>query len=247
LKKNVARRSFPIAAMFACFLAGIATGWWLHASGPPKPVDDLKSVAPSVRAPSSPPALDEPPASARESHDFLEVERRAIPLIGRTGVGRTLEADEAVDELRDRKLRLPLDNVRAESLKGGFAERRANGKGHQHEAADILAPRNTPIHAVEDGTIVKLFVSKAGGQTIYQFDPTSRFCYYYAHLERYAIGLREGQHVERGDVIGYVGTSGNAPRETPHLHFAVFILTPEKNWWQGVPLDPYLVFRKSST
>jgi peptidoglycan LD-endopeptidase LytH len=244
LKKSTARRSFPIAAMFACFLAGIATGWWLHASGPPRPVDDLKSVAPSVRAPSSPPALDEPPASALGSHDFLEVERRAIPLIGRTGVGRTLEADEAVDELRDRKLRLPLDGVKVESLEGDFAERRTDGKGHQHEAADILAPRNTPIHAVEDGTIAKLFLSKAGGRTIYQFDPTLRFSYYYAHLERYAVGLREGQRVKRGDVIGYVGTSGNAPETTPHLHFAVFVLTPERNWWQGVPIDPYLVFRK---
>ena len=71
-----------------------------------------------------------------------------------------------------------------------------------------------------------------------------RFSYYYAHLERYAAGLREGQRVERGDVIGYVGTSGNAPETTPHLHFAVFVLTPERNWWQGVPIDPYLVFRK---
>jgi peptidoglycan LD-endopeptidase LytH len=159
-------------------------------------------------------------------------------------VGRTLEPDEAIDELRDRKLRLPLDGVKVESLEGDFAERRTDGKGHQHDAADILAPRNTPIHAVEDGTIAKLFLSKAGGRTIYQFDPTMRFSYYYAHLERYAAGLREGQRVERGDVIGYVGTSGNAPETTPHLHFAVFVLTPERNWWQGVPIDPYLVFRK---
>lgn len=243
MKKNIARRSFPIAAMFACFLAGMVTGWWLHASGPPGPVEDLKSVAPSVSAPSLPPSVAEPSAK-RESPSTGDIERRAVPLIGRTGVGRTLEPGEAIDELRDRKLRLPLDDVKVESLEGDFAERRTDGKGHRHEAADILAPRNTPIHAVEDGTIVKLFLSKAGGRTIYQFDPTLRFCYYYAHLERYAAGLREGQRIERGDVIGYVGTSGNAPETSPHLHFAVFVLTPERNWWQGAPIDPYLVFRK---
>jgi peptidoglycan LD-endopeptidase LytH len=244
LKKNIARRSFPFAAMFGCFLAGMVTGWWLHAAGPPRPVADLKSVPPSVSAPSLPRSVDEPSPRTRESRNTVESEPRAIPLIGRTGVGRTLEPDEAIAELRARKLRLPLDDVKVEALEGDFAERRTGGRGHQHEAADILAPRNTPIHAVEDGTIAKLFLSKGGGQTIYQFDPTLRFCYYYAHLERYAAGLREGQRVERGDVIGYVGTSGNAPETTPHLHFAVFLLTPERNWWQGAPIDPYLVFRK---
>jgi murein DD-endopeptidase MepM/ murein hydrolase activator NlpD len=126
-------------------------------------------------------------------------------------------------------------------LKGGFAQRRDGTR--THEAVDILAPRNTPIHAVEAGTIVRLFQSKAGGTTIYQFDPGTRFCYYYAHLQRYAPGLQEGQTVARGEVIGYVGTTGNAPPNTPHLHFAIFELTPEKQWWQGRPIDPYEVFR----
>ena len=107
---------------------------------------------------------------------------------------------------------------------------------------DILAPRNTPVRAVENGTIARLFLSKAGGNTIYQFDPSGRFCYYYAHLERYADGIREGQSVSRSDIIGYVGTSGNAPPNTPHLHFAIFQLTPARHWWQGTPIDPYPVF-----
>ena len=113
----------------------------------------------------------------------------------------------------------------------------------EHEAIDILAPRNTPVVAVEDGTIAKLFLSKAGGNTIYQFDPAGRVCYYYAHLERYADGLPGGGPGARGQVIGYVGTSGNAPKKTPHLHFAVFRLTPEKHWWEGTPIDPYDVLR----
>ena len=96
--------------------------------------------------------------------------------------------------------------------------------------------------AVTNGTIAKIFESKAGGHTVYQFDADGRLCYYYAHLERYADGLHEGQAVTQGDVIGYVGTSGNAPANTPHLHFAVYQLDAEKRWWKGTPLDPYDVF-----
>jgi murein DD-endopeptidase MepM/ murein hydrolase activator NlpD len=109
---------------------------------------------------------------------------------------------------------------------------------------DILAPRNTPVQAVDDGTIAKLFLSKAGGNTIYQFDPSGRLCYYYAHLERYADGLHEGQAVSRGQVIGYVGISGNAAPDAPHLHFAVNQLNADRHWWQGRGLDPYEVFRR---
>ena len=135
---------------------------------------------------------------------------------------------------------MPIDGVSVEALKGGFSEGRT---GHAHEAVDIVMPRGTPIHAVTDGTIAKLFFSKAGGITAYQFDQDGRLCYYYAHLERYADGLHDGQHLSKGEVIGYVGTSGNAPPGTPHLHFAVFELNADRRWWQGRPLDPYLVFK----
>jgi len=125
-------------------------------------------------------------------------------------------------------------------MRGGFQEKR---RSRPHEAADLLAPRNTPIHAVEAGTIAKLFVSKAGGLTVYQFDPVGSLCYYYAHLQRYADGLHEGQHVGAGDIIGYVGTSGNAPPNTPHLHFAVFELNGDRQWWKGRAVDPYPLFK----
>jgi len=139
-------------------------------------------------------------------------------------------------------LRLPLDGTNVETLKGGFFERR--GGDRPYEAVDMLAPRNPPVHAVASGTIAKLFTSKAGGLTIYQFDPTGRLCYYYAHLERYADGLTDGQTVSQGEVIGYVGTTGNAPPNTPHLHFAVFELNADKHWWQGKAIDPYPVFKQ---
>jgi len=149
--------------------------------------------------------------------------------------------DAAIATLRHRRLRLPIDNAAVERLEGMFARTRDGNP--PHEAVDIVAPRDTPIHAVEDGTIARLFTSNAGGLTIYQFDPDQRFSYYYAHLERYAPGLAEGQRVMRGDVIGFVGTSGNAPSDTPHLHFAIFELEAERQWWSGRPIDPYRVFK----
>jgi peptidoglycan LD-endopeptidase LytH len=111
--------------------------------------------------------------------------------------------------------------------------------GHAHEAIDIMEPRGTPVHAVVDGTIQKLFLSVPGGNTIYEFDAERVFCYYYAHLDRYANGLGEGQHVERGEVIGYVGSTGNADANAPHLHFAIFELGPERQWWKGKAINPY--------
>lgn len=143
--------------------------------------------------------------------------------------------------LEDRDFEMPVEGISPEQLTPQFDQPR--GGSRKHEAIDILAPRHTPVKAVEDGRIARLFQSKAGGITIYQFDPTERFCYYYAHLERYASGLNEGDLVKKGQVIGYVGTSGNAPKDTPHLHFAILRLTAEKRWWEGTPIDPYDVLR----
>jgi murein DD-endopeptidase MepM/ murein hydrolase activator NlpD len=147
----------------------------------------------------------------------------------------------AVEQLRNRSLTLPVQGIRRNDLRDTFNELR--GSSRRHEALDVLAPRNTPVLAVEDGTIARLFLSDAGGITVYQFDPSNNFVYYYAHLERYAEGLTEGAAIRRGQVIGYVGTTGNAPRDTPHLHFAIFAMTDEKKWWQGTPIDPYSVLK----
>lgn len=146
-----------------------------------------------------------------------------------------------VDDLRQRNLTLPVQGIKREELRDTFNDMR--GSSRRHEGLDVLAPRNTPVLAIEDGKIAKLFLSDAGGITIYQFDPTSSYSYYYAHLERYADGLKEGDTVKRGQVLGYVGTTGNAPRDTPHLHFAIFKLGEDKKWWQGTPVDPYSVLK----
>ena len=180
------------------------------------------------------------PAPAHDPAEPRAVERpgergEAVPA---SITGSAANAD-AVETLRDRDLEVPVKGVDRDDLRDTFSDARGS---RAHEALDIMAPRHTPVRAVENGRIQKLFTSKAGGLTIYQFDPTDTFTYYYAHLDRYGDGLREGQTVRRGDVIGYVGSSGNASPDAPHLHFSIFRLTPERKWWKGEPINPYPVF-----
>jgi peptidoglycan LD-endopeptidase LytH len=172
----------------------------------------------------------------------IEARRPASPSpVATSGSSTPVLKPAPPEDLARRDFEMPVEGIKREQLVRSFEDRRSGSRSH--EAIDILAPRNTPVKAVEDGTIARLFESKAGGTTIYQFDPTDLYCYYYAHLERYAPGLREGDRVRKGQVIGYVGTSGNAPKTTPHLHFAIFKLTAEKHWWEGIPIDPYDILR----
>ena len=143
--------------------------------------------------------------------------------------------------LAARALTLPVQGVAREDLVDTFGHARSQGR--RHDAIDIMARAGTPVLAVEDGRIAKLFLSKPGGLTIYQFDPSGRYSYYYAHLQRYADGLREGQQVRRGEVIGYVGSTGNARADAPHLHFAIARLPADRAWWKGEALNPYPVLR----
>ena len=216
MMKTPARHVRPLVAVIASFCAGVFVDGWLRTHGPPKPAQPPADAIMTAAPP--PPLLPTPRAKSS----------RAPVSVATTG------------DIPGGPLRMPIDGLDVESLKGGFAERRG---GRPHEAVDLLSPRNTPVHAVEQGTVAKLFDSRAGGHTIYQFNPDGRLCYYYAHLERYADGLREGQAVSKGDIIGYVGTSGNAPPNTPHLHFAVFELDEDQRWWKGQAIDPYLVFK----
>jgi murein DD-endopeptidase MepM/ murein hydrolase activator NlpD len=132
-------------------------------------------------------------------------------------------------------LAMPLANVDPAKLTSTFSQAR---NGHIHEALDIMAKRGTPVFAVADGAVAKLFTSKQGGLTVYQFDTTQRWCYYYAHLDRYESSLKQGVLLRQGDVLGYVGSTGDASPDAPHLHFAVFQLGPEKRWWRGTAIDP---------
>ena len=156
----------------------------------------------------------------------------------RAGQGGT----DGPDLLARRSLIVPVEGVDPSELVDTYSQGRP---GHLHEAIDIAAPRGTPVLAVDDGKLVKLFTSVPGGLTAYQFDPEGNLAYYYAHLDRYADGLREGAVLRRGDLIGFVGTTGNSAADAPHLHFAVFRLGPERQWWKGTPVNPYPALRRA--
>jgi peptidoglycan LD-endopeptidase LytH len=243
MKNRRRQRGRVIPALAACFCIGMLAGWYLKSWGAPQPAT-FDAANPGINVqPETPVPL--PSALSRDARANPDEPGEIVATTGGQSpieAATPLAASDVLELLRNRGLRLPVDEADVEKMKGGFEERRDAG-GRGHEAVDILAPRNTPVHAVDDGTIAKLFNSKAGGITLYQFDPTGRFCYYYAHLERYAPGIKEGQRVSRGQVLGYVGTSGNAPPNTPHLHFAVFELDADRQWWRGRALDPYLIFR----
>lgn len=139
------------------------------------------------------------------------------------------------------KLIVPVRGVTRAQLDNTYEDSR--GSGRVHEAIDIMAARGTPVLAVADGTVEKLFTSDRGGLTIYQFEPSGRYAYYYAHLDHYADDLEEDDALKQGEVIGYVGSTGNASDDAPHLHFGIFELTPERQWWKGTAINPYPVLK----
>ena len=189
---------------------------------------------------SPPPELSLPPEATPSPSAAPPATPKAPPVVPSPAVPapRVESPTSSAEPAQPPSLLLPVEGVAARDLRDTFNERRG-GDTRGHEAIDIAAKTGTPVLAADDGRIAKLFVSKPGGITIYQFDPGGRLAYYYAHLDRYAPGLVEGQVVHRGDVIGYVGATGNASAEAPHLHFAVFRLGPEKRWWKGEPLNPF--------
>ncbi len=134
--------------------------------------------------------------------------------------------------------------VRVEQLHDTFNDARSEGR--VHEAIDILAPHETRVVAAADGKIVKLFTSEKGGITIYQLSPDQSLVLYYAHLARYAEGLAEQQDVRQGDLLGYVGDTGNAQPGNYHLHFAVWQIADPKHFWDGTNLNPYDLLRRAN-
>ncbi|HEX8337136.1 MAG TPA: M23 family metallopeptidase [Pyrinomonadaceae bacterium] len=140
------------------------------------------------------------------------------------------------------RLLIPVEGVRPEQLQDTFKDSRSEGR--IHDAIDITAPRGTPVLAATDGRVVKLFQSVKGGITFYQLAAADEhYVLYYAHLERYADGLAEGHVARRGEVVGYVGDSGNATPGNTHLHFQIYRVADPKRFWTGENLNPYLLLR----
>jgi murein DD-endopeptidase MepM/ murein hydrolase activator NlpD len=193
----------------------------------------------------APPAAPDPlaaslPPAPTVQPDLTEADlpQRPEPVPAAVGaVPNLVTASTSTSTSAPGKLLVPVEGIKASELADTFNQPR--GKERHHEALDIMAPKGRKVLAAADGKVVKLFTSKPGGLTVYQFDPTGTYAYYYAHLDRYAEGLKEGAVLKRGDLVGYVGTTGNADPAAPHLHFAVFALSPEKQWWKGTPVNPF--------
>lgn len=158
----------------------------------------------------------------------------------RPGATRSVEAETVAPA---GELFMPVPGIPPEQLSDTFTQSRGGGE-RLHEAIDIMAARGTPVLAAAPGKVEKLFRSDAGGNTIYIRSADGRTVYYYAHLDRYAEDLREGGRVAAGDMIGTVGSTGNADPSGPHLHFAIFETTPDAGWWESArAINPYPLLR----
>ena len=185
--------------------------------------DKAASASPSSFAPASP--------AARAADRTPPNEFASSP----TTPGLVNEADIAA--LKARNLLIPVTGVNANQLRDSFYDGRSEGR--THEALDIMAASGTPVMATADGTVVRLFQSAKGGITLYQLDTSGLYIYYYAHLQRYAEGISEGKPIRRGDVIAYVGDTGNAGAGNYHLHFAISKPVAPGKWSGGIPINPY--------
>ncbi|KLC43610.1 M23 family metallopeptidase [Xanthomonas perforans] len=218
---------------------GAAGFWWLERTAPEAKVEPSSSTAPiatdrsaASAAPMAAPAAAATAAPMAASAPLSDPAPAGMP-------AATTPAQPPAAAAPGSDLLIPVQGIGASQLQDTFTD--AHSEGRVHDAIDILAPTGTPVVAVADGTVEKLFTSERGGLTIYQFEPGGKYCYYYAHLERYADGLAEKQSIKRGQVIGYVGSTGNANPAAPHLHFEIHRLGPEKQWWKGEALNPYPV------
>jgi murein DD-endopeptidase MepM/ murein hydrolase activator NlpD len=193
------------------------------ASTAPKAVGGGPDSVPTVR--SLPPDVQD--ALSRDTTSTL----RAID-----STPAALPTSSDLDVLR-REMIVPVSGMAPSALHDTYDELRRGTR--KHEALDILAARGTPVLSAAPGRVLKLFDSKAGGLMVYAADSTERFILMYAHLDAYQPGLVEGQRLARGQPLGIVGTTGNAPANVPHLHFAIARSSDVRIWWKGAPVNPY--------
>jgi murein DD-endopeptidase MepM/ murein hydrolase activator NlpD len=233
----VRRRPAPAAAPPALPPTAAPVLPGAQAPAPPGTSSAAPAPAPTAAAfPTEAPPLGLLPSPSSIPGDSTDAHMDPRAFAPPADLGHAVPMVSDLDRLHDRHLLLPVEGLDVKGVRDNFAEARG---GRVHEAIDLLAPRGTPVLAVDDGVVKKLFTSKPGGLTVYQYDPSETYAYYYAHLDRYAEGLAEGKALKKGDRIGYVGTSGNAPPGTPHLHFTIFKLGPERRWWEGTPINPF--------
>jgi peptidoglycan LD-endopeptidase LytH len=185
----------------------------------PKPAEPKPADSPARRGGES------PKGRAAESSS-------AVPLMI---VSTSASAD--IEYLRSRQMIVPVAGADMTRVEDSFNDPRDGERVHR--AIDILAPRGTPILSADDGRIVRMTTSTLGGISMYTVDPEQRIVYYYAHMDRYNDAMTTGKAISKGDTLGFVGTTGNAPKNTPHLHFQVMRWPADGKYWNGEPIDPF--------
>lgn len=187
--------------------------------------------------------IEAAPAPVTSSHpnhnDASNSASGPAPLATAAVLGSSAAAD--FDYVKSRHLLLPVAGIRSDQLVDSFEEPRDGAR--RHRAIDILAPRGTPVLAADDGRVLRLSWNSAGGNTVYATDAESRIVYYYAHLDRYRESLVAGMPLTKGDTIGFVGTTGNAPKDIPHLHFQIMRMPHDGKYWNGEPMNPFSLLR----
>jgi len=223
------KRTFVVVLFFACVTLGAAVLLKLQSGPLPASSDKDTPKSDSIGA--------MPPAHSKAAQPEVK------PLLVSPQPLSNSVTDADLNYIAARNLLIPAANVTASQLRDTYNQARSEGR--RHDAIDIIAPQGTPVVATADGTVLKLFMSDKGGVTLYELDPSGRYVYYYAHLMRYAEGVVEGKQLRRGDVIAYVGDTGNAGAGNYHLHFAISKISSPRQWSGGDPINPYpLLVRK---
>jgi murein DD-endopeptidase MepM/ murein hydrolase activator NlpD len=181
-----------------------------------------------------------PAAAAAPATESADGTGPHVVLAGSAADASAVSATEAINYILRRTMLIPVAGMTVSQLEDTFDEGRSSGRVHR--ALDILAPRGTPVVAADSGRVLRMSVNSLGGNTIYATDPQGRIVYYYAHLDAYRSGLVQGATIARGDTLGFVGTTGNAPKDTPHLHFQVMRMPPDGKYWDGEAINPYPLF-----
>ena len=172
----------------------------------------------------------------RSTPDTMTANAVAIASAASAATPDTRDAD--IDYLRTRQIVMPVAGASISKVADSFDEARDGGE-RVHRAIDILAPRGTPILAADDGVILRMTTSSLGGISMFAVDPEHRVVYYYAHMDHYHPNMSAGRTLVRGDTIGFVGTTGNAPKDMPHLHFQIMLMPADGKYWIGEPINPY--------
>lgn len=158
------------------------------------------------------------------------------------GSGRDVRTLTDAEYLASRQLMVPVHGVSRGQLRDTYNAPRSGGRAHL--AIDIMARKGTRVLAADDGVVLRVGTNPLGGKVVYIADPGNRFVHYYAHLDKWVYPLKVGQKVKRGELIGSVGTTGNAPSNAPHLHYQLMRVTANKPYWDGTPVNPLPYLKK---